>query len=428
MIPPEAPTRVRHGVIAFAVTLAVITYIDRICIMKAAPFIQGEFKLTDVQMGWVFSAFVWTYGLFEIPWGWLGDRIGARKVLMRIVVFWSFFTAATGWAWNYVSLLATRALFGAGEAGCFPNITKAFTTWLPGAERVRAQGILWLSARWGGALTPLLVVWVLTFMTWRQSFFLFGAVGVVWAFFFYGWYRDNPREHPRINAAERALLPKEERAAGEPVRVPWGKILTSRRVWLLCLQYFFLAYAAYFFLSWLPSYIKRARGLEGTLAAVLDGTPLFCMGLGSLFCGFLLAQLARWVGATDRARRLMAILGFGGSAIFLLLAIQTRHPVLAILLMGCAGFANDLVMPPSWAAAMDLGGRYAGTLSATMNMIGCAGAGAFPVAAGYILKWTGGNWDVVLYVSAAAYAAGMLCWLFLDPVTPLDHELKEAPA
>src|SRR5436309_2667527 len=145
----ERPTHARYWVIVFAVTLAVITYIDRVCISQAAPAISKDLGLTPSQMAWVFSAFAWAYALFEIPGGWLGDRIGARKVLMRIVVWWSFFTAATGWAWNVASLVVTRALFGAGEAGCFPNLTKAFTSWLPGDERVRAQGIMWMSARWG---------------------------------------------------------------------------------------------------------------------------------------------------------------------------------------------------------------------------------------------------------------------------------------
>src|SRR5438046_2301171 len=151
------PSRVRYWVIVFAVTLAVVTYIDRVAISFAAPFISKDLGLTKVQFGWAFTAFGWAYALCEIPGGYLGDWIGPRRVLARIVVWWSFFTAATGWVWSLPSLLVTRFLFGAGEAGCFPNLTKAFTTWLPPNERVRAQGITWLSARWGGAFTPLLV-------------------------------------------------------------------------------------------------------------------------------------------------------------------------------------------------------------------------------------------------------------------------------
>ena len=202
----ERPTQVRYWVIVFAVTLAIITYIDRVCISQAAPAITRDLGLSTVQMGYAFSAFGWAYALFEIPGGFLGDWMGPRKVLMRIVLWWSFFTAATGWAWNFVSLAVTRALFGAGEAGCFPNITKAFTTWLPQEERVRAQGIMWMSARWGGAFTPYLVYQTFQLMSWQHAFELFGALGVVWAIFFYRWYRDNPRDNPRVNAAELRLM------------------------------------------------------------------------------------------------------------------------------------------------------------------------------------------------------------------------------
>src|SRR2546428_2731453 len=199
---PARPTRTRYWVIVFAITLAIITYIDRVCISQAAPDIQRELGLTKAQMGWVFAAFAWAYALFEIPGGWLGDRFGPRKVLMRVVLWWSFFTAATGWVWNLGALLVTRFLFGAGEAGCFPNLTKAFTTWLPKQERTRAQGIMWFSARWGGAFTPLLVVWVFSFVSWRNAFTVFGAIGIVWAIVFYYWFRDNPRDHPSVNTEE----------------------------------------------------------------------------------------------------------------------------------------------------------------------------------------------------------------------------------
>src|SRR5438034_1918062 len=192
----QAPTRVRYWVIVFAVTLAVITYIDRVCISQASPRITRGLGLTKEQMGWVFFAFSLAYSVFEIPGGYLGDRMGARRVLMRIVIWWSFFTAATGWAFNFVSAVITRFLFGVGEAGCFPNLTKAFTTWLPPNERVRAQGILWMSARWGGAFTPLLVIWIMSWLSWRMTFVLFGLAGFVWAFFFYRWFRDKPKEHP----------------------------------------------------------------------------------------------------------------------------------------------------------------------------------------------------------------------------------------
>ena len=157
-VPSQKPTKARYWVVVFAVTLAVLSYIDRVCISQAAPVISRDLGLTKSQMGMVFSAFAIAYALFEIPGGWMGDWMGPRRVLMRIVLWWSFFTAATGFMWNFWSMCAARFMFGAGEAGCFPNLTKAFTIWLPHNERTRAQGIMWMFARWGGAFTPPLVV------------------------------------------------------------------------------------------------------------------------------------------------------------------------------------------------------------------------------------------------------------------------------
>jgi MFS family permease len=418
-------------VVAFTVSLAVITYIDRVCIAQAAPMISGEMGFSKVQMGYVLAIFYWTYGIFEIPWGWLGDKIGPRRILMRVVLCWSVFTAATGWAWNLVSLLVTRAVFGAGEAGCFPNVTKAYTTWLPSEERVRAQGILWLSARWGGAFTPLLVVFVLGYMHWRWAFVLFGLLGVVWAYFFYRWYRDDPREHPGVNDAERALLPRTAAGAGHG-GVPWGRFVSSPHVWMLWIQYFFLAYAALFYVTWLPTYLIEERRVGLARSALLGMFPLFFAGIGSFFCGFFLSRLARWTSGPAQARRIMAIVGFSLSGAMTLLSPRIAEPFWAMLALGIAGFANDLVMPPSWAACMDVGGRFAGTMSGSMNTMGCVGGALMPIVTGYILETTGKNWNLVFTLGAAAYFAGAFCWIFLDPVTPLDREpssqLKEAPA
>src|SRR6185295_17931000 len=185
--------------------------------------------------------------IFEVPGGWLGDRIGAKKVLSRIVVWWSLFTAATGWAWSFGSLFVTRFLFGAGEAGCFPNVARALKTWLPEDERVRAQSIVWLSARWGGALTPLLVVWVMHYMTWRWSLALFGSMGVIWTVAFHRWFRDHPQDHPGVNEAEVALIEGGKSAAADAGPTPWKEFLNSRTVGLLCLQYICLNYAWFFY-------------------------------------------------------------------------------------------------------------------------------------------------------------------------------------
>jgi MFS family permease len=418
----ERPTRVRYWVIVFAVTLAAVTYVDRVAISFAAPSIRRELGLTAVQMGWAFAAFNWAYAMFEIPGGYLGDWIGPRKVLMRIVLWWSAFTAATGWAWSFASLLGTRFLFGAGEAGCFPNVAKAFTTWLPARERVRAQGIMWLSARWAGAFTPPLVALVMGLVGWRHAFEIFGCLGVVWAALFFLWFRDDPMQNPKLNAAERELLRGSSKMAAGHGDVPWGRLVSSQQVWMLCGQFFCLNYGWWFYVTWLPTYLREARHVAIVSAALLSVLPLFCGGLGNPACVLLTRVVTRRTGSVAKARRLMGYLGFAGASMFVLVSTTLRDPLAAMLAIGVASFSNDLVMPGAWTAAMDVGGQYAGTVSGTMNMVGNVGGALAPIAIGYMLAWSHSNWNLTFYISAAVYAMGIVFWAFLDPVTPIDRE------
>ena len=415
----QKATQKRYVVVFFAVTLAIITYIDRVCISQAAPLMRKDLGLSAGEMGLAFSAFFWAYALFEIPAGWMGDRWGPRRVLMRVVIWWSFFTAATGWTRGVTSLLATRALFGAGEAGCFPNLTKAFSAWLPRSEQVRAQGILWLSARWGGAFTPWLVAWLLGYISWRNCFALFGVVGIIWAVFFFIWYRDNPQDRAGVNAAELALLPRPEEVILGHGKIPWARFLRSGSVWLLWLQYVCLNFGAVFYITWLPTYLLEARGVSLEKGALLAGMPLFFGGLGSIFCGYFLAPATRWMGSVRHARRSLSLAGFWGAAACLTWSVHIQNPVLALFAMGAASFCNDLAMPPSWGACMDIGRRFTGTLSGSMNMMGNFGGALAALIIGHIVDRTH-NWNMALYVSATAYFLGAFCWLFLDSVTPLE--------
>ena len=415
------PTRARYVAVAFAMLLAIIQYLDRVSISLAGPAISRDLGLSNVQMGWVFSAFAWAYALFEIPGGWMGDRMGPRRVLLRIVVWWSFFTAATGWAWSATSLIVTRALFGAGEAGCFPNLTRIFTTWLPKHERERAQGTLWLAARWSGAFTPLLVAYLLELMSWRRTFEVFGAVGIVWAVAFFWWFRDDPRTHPSVNAAEAALMPTaaESAVGGHP---PFSRIFASRSVILLCIQYACLSYGWYFYVTWLPKYLQEARGTSVKFGALLAALPLLLGGIGCMVSAQIIPRLAARIGII-LARRIVAVVGFVGASASIFAFVQVEDPVRAMFLLGLAGFFNDFVMPAAWAGCMDIGGRFSGTVSGTMNMIGNIGGALSPLAIGYILTWTSNNWSLTFYVSAAIYLVGGLCWLFIDAHTPLEKNV-----
>jgi sugar phosphate permease len=279
---------------------------------------------------------------------------------------------------------------------------------------------MWTFARWGGAFTPPLVILVFTYMNWRWAFVLFGALGVAWAVPFYRWFRDNPTQHPSVNAAEVALLKGAESMASGHGDVPWGKLVSSRTVWFLWIQYFLLAFPWYFYITWLPKYLQEFRHLSEGQSARMAIFPLLFGGFGSLFCGLISAWVARRMGSVKTSRRVLACLGFFGASLFLVLSINLENIWLAMIAMGMASFCNDLVMPGSWGACMDVGGKYAGTLSGSMNMMGNMAGFVAPWLGGHIVDSTGGNWNMFLYTMAAAYMLGVFCWPFIDPVTPLE--------
>jgi ACS family glucarate transporter-like MFS transporter len=460
-LPAAPPTRTRYWVVVFAIILAMVQYIDRICIAQAESAITADLGLSNKQWGMVLSAFGLAYALFEIPTGWLGDKIGARRVLVGVVLWWSFFTAATGWMWNHVSLVVTRFLFGAGEAGCFPNLTKAFSAWLPKDERTRAQAIMWMGARWGGAMAPLLVVAVMTQVSWRWAFQIFALLGVVWTVFFWRWFRDNPRNHKSVNAAELALLKDNAQNVEGHGDVPWGRLFRSPNMWLLWGQYFCLSYGWYFYVTWLPKYLRTERtmnfrdnavlrwlaetlqrssdGAHGWLspettdkviAAALAGIPLFFGGIGSLVAGMMASRLIARTGRVVAVRRTFGFVGLAGASGLLMSAYYINDPLMAMMAMGLASFSNDLAMPGSWASCMDIGGKYAGTVSGSMNMMGNFGGMAAPSVIGWILDLNKAhpNWQLVFAVSAVIYFLGAVIWLFIDPVTPLEKRGEPASA
>jgi MFS family permease len=394
----------RRQVVAFGMTLAFLSYLDRACISQAAPMIVRDLHFNTIQMGYIFSAFGITYAAMEIPSGWLIDRFGPRLVLTRVVICWSFFTAATGFAWNFASMLMARLLFGAGEAGCFPGLAKTFSDWLPAEERARAEGWKASSARWGAGAAPLLMVALYASLGWRATFVLFGAIGFVWAGFFYFLFRNRPDRGASI-------------AAGRP---PWRLFLRSRSAWALCLQWFCHFYGFYFYVTWLPTYLLEARGVELKHGAILSGLPLLSAGCGCLFAGYLLPPAARRWGIVH-ARRAFALVAYGGAALLLLLFTSIHDPNLAMMVMSLSSFVVELSAPVTWTTAMDLGGEWVGLLTGMMNTLGQLGGSVAPTVIGYLLAASGNNWILAFYASAALYALGGLCWLVLDPVKRLDR-------
>ena len=256
-----APSRTRYTVVMLAIGLAIISYVQRVAISVAAGPIARDLHIPKGQMGLIFGAFGLSYALFEIPMGLLGDRLGVRRVLAQIVLAWSAFTALTGAAWNVASLYVIRFLFGAGEAGCFPNLTRMLSVWLPARERAKAQALMWAFTRWGGAATPPLALLCITWFGWRWAFFGFAVLGLAWCAVFLFWFRNDPAQHPAVNAAEREMLETSRvhttHRAGQR---HWISLLLTRPVAMLVLQYFCFSYVWYFYITWLPTYLREGRG------------------------------------------------------------------------------------------------------------------------------------------------------------------------
>ncbi len=414
------PTRVRYGVLAFAMALAVITYLHRVCLSQAKTDISLELKLTNTEMGLVFSAFTLAYALFEVPLGWWGDRAGPRLVLATVVAWWSAFTALTGAAWSLGSLLLCRFLFGAGQAGAFPNLSKAFRLWLTSEEQSWSQGLLWMSARWGGAMAPGLAYLAMQALSWRSTLVVFSLLGFVWIAAFGAWFRNHPQDHPAVNAAELALLPRRGEVMAGHIAPPWRRIWASVQVWLLCGQYFCQSVFFYFMVSWLPSYLREGRHLEAGNSALLAGIPLFLGGVGCLAGGLLLRGMTARFGPRF-SRRTIAACALTAAAVSILYVTRAPTALAAIAAIGLAAFSNDVSISTSGTTCGEIGGRFAGTLGGQMNMWGALGGFVSPIMIGWLLDVTGQNWNITFYICAGIYAAGALMWLALDPVTPIEQ-------
>jgi ACS family glucarate transporter-like MFS transporter len=402
-------SRARYGVVLLAIGLAVLSYVQRVAISGAAVPISHDLHLSKQQMGLVFGAFGLAYALFEIPMGLLGDGLGVRRALTQIVLAWSAFTALTGAAWNAASLVAIRFLFGAGEAGCFPNLTRMLSAWLPSRERVTAQSLMWACTRWGGAATPPLTLLCITWFGWRRAFVGFALLGLAWCIVFLAWFRDDPANHRSVNAAEREMLHASRILTTHGAGRSWISLLLTRQVAVLVLQYFCFSYVWYFYITWLPTYLREGWGQSAQRAAALSVLPLLFGGFGSLAAGLSSRRLPR---------RAIAFGGFLATALLLFACTRIHAVVPAMVVMGLASFASDLTMPISWDTCVEIGGAYTATVAAAMNMMGNLGGFVAPVIGGVILQRVGtdlAGWNLLIYSMVGAAAASAACWLYLDP-------------
>jgi MFS family permease len=429
-----------------------ITYIDRVCIKRVAGDMRAELHISELEFAWVFAAFGLAYALFEVPSGWLGDRLGPRRVLCRIVLWWSLFTALTGcvFAFNldtgwrvplpaafgddlvvplvlngFVVLLAVRFLFGLGEAGAYPNIARALRNWFPFARRGFAQGMLWMCGRWGGAFAPPLIGLFAGLFGWRGAFITFGLFGVVWVALFARWFRDTPREHPGVNAGELALLGDAGQPGERSPRLSWRTMLASPTLWCLSGMYFLSNAGWCFFITWDVEYYEKVLHLDGLELDVASGAPLFCGGIACLLGGFATDRLVR-VWGRRWGRTLQGFVAYLLGGTFFVLALVVPWPLAAVVCLCLASFVKDFAMAVSWSTCLDIGHRYSGTVSGFMNMVGNLGTFFSPPIVAYLAR--NGDWNLALVYSAVMFFSAAGCWLAINPRRVIVYRAGEPGA
>jgi sugar phosphate permease len=417
------PTRIRHVVLGMTVAAYFITYLDRVVMSTAVPAIRREFGFSLVEMGWILGAFQLPYALFQIPGGWLGDRFGPRRVLSAIVMSWSFFTVATTAIWSATSMVACRFLFGMAEAGAFPNATRSLSRWMLASERGWAQGLTHAGARLGGAATPALTVLLISIWGWRAPFIVFAGLGVLWAVLWFWYYRDNPRDHKHVNAAELALI---ESSLGSPRNlprhVPWKRILKHPQMWLVGAMYICYGYDAGTFLSWFPAYLNEARGFSITQMGFFASLPLMAGVLGDLAGGWASDRWLRRTGNIKIARRIVAIPGWVVASVTILLATLATDPLVSVAYFCVALFALELTVGVSWAVTLDIGAEFAGSVSAVMNTCGNIGGAIATTITAYLVARAG--WSAAFLVLVVLGCLAALLFSRIDASKSVVYDQK----
>jgi ACS family glucarate transporter-like MFS transporter len=439
------PTRIRWRILFLLLLISIITYIDRVNISVTARHMMPSLGISDLQMGWIFSAFVFGYALFQVPGGWMGDRWGPRRVLTCAVIWWSIFTALTAIAptlplVNLIgimgSLMVIRFLIGIGEAAALPNFNRSIANWHPPHERGLGIGITIGGIGIGSALTPPVTAWIMVNYGWQTAFYAAGLLGLAIALLWYWYATDHPRQHPHVNESEAAII--EEKSLKIPISplfsrgegqdeganhqsdtVPWKTILRTPTVWWLTLSYTCLGYVAYIYMSWFYLYLVNVRGFAILQGAFFASAPFIAM---TIFC-----PLGGWV--TDRlvekyginwGRAIVGGTGMILAALFIIIGANVEAPYVAIGFLSLGAGWLYFTVGPFWSSATDLSKPYAGTLSGIMNTGANLGGTISPILTIWIANSYG--WPVALGLAAAIAFIGGLCWFMIRPGLGLKHE------
>jgi MFS transporter, ACS family, glucarate transporter len=413
----------RYRVLVFLCSLTTLTYLDRICISIVGVRVKSEFHLDNEQFGWVVASFALAYALFEIPSGMLGDRIGPRAVFIRIVLFWSFFTAVTGFTTGLISLIVVRFLFGMGESGTYPNALIVVSRWFPANETGRALIGVGIGQQIGSAIAPLIIIPLAVAYGWRMPFYVNAAIGVVWVLVCYAWFKDFPSQVKNISESEKQKIESGCRHRKQQHSIPVKFIFRNRTLWALMLMYFCFQWANYFFIAWMPVYLQEGRHFSEAQTKPIIFSLFIAAIIGLLAGGFIADWLVQTKGLRF-GRRLVGMTGMSMCGLLILItAVAAQNNLAAFCLIAANGFYGLSVMS-SFGVCSDIGRNNSGTVAGAMNFSGQMGAFFLAIVFGKIADITH-NLNYPLFVVTAILLIGCLLWLVIDPLQQLTIPLKE---
>jgi MFS transporter, ACS family, glucarate transporter len=413
----------RYRVLVLLFFFIVITYLDRICISLVGVRIKTAFNLSNEQFGWVLGSFALAYALFEIPTGVLGDRIGQRAVFIRIVLWWSLFTALTGACTGLLTLMATRFMFGIGEAGAIPNSAGAISRWLPASETARGSSWIVIGTSTGAAIAPFIVIPVAAAYGWQAPFFINGFIGLLWVLVCYLWFRNEPAEMKTMPKEEKAFIEKNRRYISQGGRFAWKDAFKNRNMIALVTAFFSSQWALYFFIAWMPVYLQEGRHFsENTMKITIS--YLFVMGIiGGFSAGFFCDWLVKRKGLKF-GRRLMGTLSLSIMGLLFFIAAATSGNTVAAGCLILANFFLPVFLINSLSVCIDIGKNRASTVAGIMNFCGQLGSFFIAIVFGKFADATH-SFNSPLYIIAAVLFTGSLFWAAVDAGKPLQANTAE---
>lgn len=402
------PTRVRYLVLATLCAAAAVAYIHRSCLAVPASSMERDLELTRPQMAQIMSAFFLGYTLFQIPGGWLGDRLGTRLALTLFILIWSLATGLMGVARSPELLYLLWFINGVGQAGIFPCTVKSFTCWFPESERAMPSGLLGSFMSVGAATASVVAAVLLEFLDWPALFLVLAAPGVLFAIAFYAWFRDNPREHSWVNERELEII-----ESGNMNRTSqkndssiefWKGMLSRSTLYLICGQQFFRAAAYVFYTTWFPTYLQEQHDVSVQQSGLLSSMPLFGVIVGSTLGGMLIDRIWRRTGSQNLSRRGVGLAAVLAAGLFLVLADSMSELVPAVGCITASGFFGGMSGPAGYTTSIDLAGNRVATVFSVMNFTGNGGAYLSPLIFGEL------DQPYWLLFLAGIYGGAALMW------------------